>query len=286
MNDKLRLQVASDLHLEFLPTSMADETVIRPHPWADMLVLAGDVAVGVDAVRRFARWPVPVLYVPGNHEYYRHDLDHLRQRLRVAALGTSVLLLDNGTIGEEDLRQFEYWHQSWADRLRGVRFLGTTLWTNYRNSRCNASHTEQRAQAQRSLTDHRLITTNGAPFTPDRAEAEHDISVRWLRSELGKPFTGRTVVVTHHAPSERSIHPRFAGSPLNGAFASELPELTGRVPLWIHGHMHDSSDYVENGCRVVANPSGYPIDALYAERVADLRFENARFDPSLLINVP
>jgi hypothetical protein len=86
------------------------------------------------------------------------------------------------------------------------------------------------------------------------------------------------VVITHHAPSRRSVHPRFASSLLNAAFVSDAERFLGgdRVQLWIHGHTHDSFDYVVDGTRVVCNPRGYAKDGVN---------ENHRFDPHLMIEV-
>jgi hypothetical protein len=86
------------------------------------------------------------------------------------------------------------------------------------------------------------------------------------------------VVVTHHAPSERSIEPRFEGSPLNACFASHLDHLldAGLACTWIHGHVHHSVDYVANGTRVVCNPRGYARDG---------GNENPRFEIDFVVDV-
>jgi hypothetical protein len=85
-------------------------------------------------------------------------------------------------------------------------------------------------------------------------------------------------VVTHHAPSPASIHPRFAASPLNACFVSNAEHLLDgdRVRLWIHGHTHDSFDYVVNGTRVVCNPRGYAKNGVN---------ENPRFDAEFVVDV-
>ena len=115
------------------------------------------------------------------------------------------------------------------------------------------------------------------PFTPQHSQALFDRTAAWLEAELQRPFDGPTVVVTHHAPSPRSIHARFEGSPLNGCFVSDLERLMGpRVSLWIHGHTHDSFDYTVRGTRVVCNPRGYVLQGAV---------ENAAFDPALVVEV-
>jgi hypothetical protein len=86
------------------------------------------------------------------------------------------------------------------------------------------------------------------------------------------------VVITHHAPSRNSVHPRFACSPLSACFVSNAERLLdgSRVQLWIHGHTHDSFDYRVNGTRVICNPRGYAKDGVN---------ENPRFDPDLTVDV-
>ena len=102
--------------------------------------------------------------------------------------------------------------------------------------------------------------------------------VGWLEARLATAHEGPTVVITHHAPSPKSIHPRFAGSLLNACFVSDAERLMGadRVPLWIHGHTHDSFDYRVDGTRVVCNPRGYAKSGTN---------ENALFDANLTLDV-
>ena len=85
-------------------------------------------------------------------------------------------------------------------------------------------------------------------------------------------------MITHHAPSRRSIHPRFADSPLNACFVSDAEHLMGakRAQLWVHGHTHDSFDYRLNGTRVVCNPRGYSKGGVV---------ENAHFDPHFIVEL-
>jgi Icc-related predicted phosphoesterase len=109
------------------------------------------------------------------------------------------------------------------------------------------------------MNDFRLIRYGeGRRFHPADARAIHLAQVRWLRANLAEEFVESTVVVTHHLPHRRSIHPKYNGSDLNPSFASDLSDLMGPpVSLWIHGHTHESFDYVVNGTRVVCNPCGY-----------------------------
>jgi predicted phosphodiesterase len=279
----MRIQVASDLHLEFLRREFPGERLIRPAPHADLLALVGDVANGLDGIASFADWPVPVLYVIGNHEAYGHVLDQLRIEMRHAARGTSVIVLDNEVA---DLGRFEAWASSRQGMLAGVRFLGCTLWTDYRLPSLEVTREQAMEYAARRLRDHGVIRAPfDAPFTPQEALREHNVSRGWLQRELARPFAGKTVVLTHHAPHENSVHPRYQGDTLNAAFASHVPDIIEQAHLWMHGHTHDSFDYTIGRCRVVANPLGYPRNPGSAQNVRQLRFENDKFEWACVVDV-
>jgi Icc-related predicted phosphoesterase len=242
----MRLHILSDLHIEFGDFE-------PPTTDADMVVLAGDIGVGVAGLRwaasRFA--DRPVIYVPGNHEFYHHDIA-LVDELRAVA-PSHVHVLDNDEV-----------------EINGVRFLGATLWTDF-SLFGEAEQLFAMQHAQQCMTDFAIIHKGARRFKPEDALKLHVKSHRWLAAKLAKPCDGRTVIVTHHAPSARSIHDRYSGSLLSGAFASNLEKMMGadHVALWIHGHMHDSFDYIINGTRVICNPRGYTPDALNPDFKAD-----------------
>lgn len=264
----MRFQLASDLHLEFLARTFPGERTIAPAHQADVLVLAGDVGNGAYAVELFRDWPVPVIYLAGNHEAYGKFWPDVLEQCAQAAEGTSVRFLERGVVD-----------------FGGVRILGCTLWTDYRLYD-TVDQSQLMANAGARLNDHRLIRNrHGSPFTPADALDEHEQAKAWLAAELSAPYEGATVVVTHHAPHPKSVHPRYAGDPLNAAFASDLSELMAGVQLWLHGHVHDSFDYVVRGCRVVANPRGYARNVSSVERTKDLVFENPDFKDALVLEV-
>ena len=93
------------------------------------------------------------------------------------------------------------------------------------------------------------------------------------------------MVVSHHGPHRLSIHPRYAGEATNAAFAPDLSDAFPGVNLWIHGHVHESYDFTVGGCRVVANPLGYPRNRDNVEDVSGLLFENAGFKWSCVVDV-
>ncbi|MEA2078417.1 MAG: metallophosphoesterase family protein [Pseudomonadota bacterium] len=235
----MKLHILSDLHIEF-----AD--FVPPATDADVIVLAGDIGVGLEGLY----WAEscfpdqPVIYVPGNHEYYHHDIT-LTDELKHCAPQHIHVLNDDPL------------------EIDGVRFLGSVLWTDFALfGEVDRSFSMQRAG--RGMNDFALIQCNGAPFTPDDALGLHAASRDWLAESLADPFDGKTVVVTHHAPSARSVAPRYARNHLSPAFASNLEPLMDaeRALLWIHGHIHDPCDYEIHGTRVVCNPRGYAPHAL------------------------
>lgn len=263
------IQLASDLHLEHLENWFPGAQTISPADGADILVLAGDIGRGARALKLFRDWSVPVLYVAGNHEAYGSTWNGTLAELREASRETSVRFLERDTA-----------------EVGGVRFLGCTLWTDYR-LRSNRAQSQLMENAEQRISDHRLIRDEaGGYFTAADALREHEKSRAWLTSELARPYDGKTVVVTHHGPHPLSVHPRYVGAPLNAAFVSDLSELLERGPdLWLHGHVHDSFDYNVNGCRVVANPRGYPRHASSCEQVTDLEYENAGFQYALVLEL-
>lgn len=254
----MKLHILSDLHLGV-------QGLERPCTEADAVILAGDIARPKAAVDWALGFGKPVLYVPGNHEFYGGHLDGTRHELQRLCEGTHIHLLDTGSCV-----------------LDGVRFLGATLWTDFKLRGGTVSRGEAMGHAQRFMRDFTHIRAGASPaqaiLTPQDTADLFAAHARWLAEELAKPHSGPTVVITHHAPSPRSIHPRFAGSPLNACFVSDAEHLLegGRACLWIHGHTHDSFDYLLHGTRVVCNPRGYAKNGVN---------ENPLFDPGLTIDV-
>lgn len=142
-----------------------------------------------------------------------------------------------------------------------VRILGCTLWTDYRLFADQENRTSREAMdaANQYLTDHKKIR-HGAEygrFRPQHALHLHDLDKQFLHERLAQPWAGKTVVITHHAPSARSIAPKFETDDLTPCYASNLETLMPGVNLWVHGHSHHAVDYQVGDTRVVCNPRGY-----------------------------
>lgn len=248
-DNDMKIHILSDLHNEFLGYQ-PDASV-----QADVVVLAGDIDLGVSCPN-WARqaFSCPVLYVPGNHEYYGGHLSETRDAIFAAAGGNFHVLEMTGI------------------EIEGIRFLGTTAWTDY-----SATGNRPLAEwdARNSMTDFdRIKTCQGRGVVPEDFVELNGRARHWLEQQLATPFDGPTVVVTHHAPSVASLG-HYANSPdhLNAAFANRWEDMMGdQVALWIHGHTHVAVDYEMAGTRIVCNPRGY-------------RGENTGFDPRMIVTV-
>ena len=232
----MKIQIMSDLHLEHA------KMYVKQIRSVDVVVLAGDIAEG-DKGLKWAReaWPeTAIIYVAGNHEYYSSERLQNLALMRDTASRLGIHFLDN-----EELI------------LGDVRFLGSTLWTDF----CVFGAENQYASMDYSRTnigDFFYIRHNDKKFTPEQALELHMIARNWLTEQLARKVPGqKTVVVTHHAPHKKSIAECFAKDRLTPCFVSSLDHLVEQSDLWIHGHTHDNFDYRVGNARVVCNPRGY-----------------------------
>ncbi|TFZ01858.1 metallophosphoesterase [Ramlibacter humi] len=268
----MKFQLLSDLHLETQP-----EQQFSPAPGADLLVLAGDVGsyqpgsklpdsdFGLGRFSPRHGWPVPVLFVPGNHEYDGLDWDEAHARLRETCDRLGITWLERETLV-----------------IDGVRFVGTTLWADFDALAVQAPDTtralKQREKAFRAADFYLTKTAATRRGQPLLAEQWRELGLEceaWLKPALAQPFDGPTVAVTHFAPSLRSADPRYGLTPGTAGFCNSLDELVPLADLWVHGHLHCPNDYVIGSTRVVANPLGYARKG-----------EQDVFLPHLLVEVP
>ncbi|MCS0656886.1 metallophosphoesterase [Massilia terrae] len=259
----MRIQLFSDLHLEtdpdFTPI-VADGT--------DVVVLAGDIGSYQPGSRlqgddfglgRFAPGRLgtacKVLYIPGNHEFDSFEYDEAYARLRGICEQLDIIWLEREVLV-----------------IDGVRFVGSTLWSDFdalaNNERSLEAQLRARTKAFRAANFYLSRNTTLKAGVPVLAEEIREMALEsqaWLRDALATPFDGATVAVTHFAPSLRSADPRYGLTPGTAGFCNALDELFPLADVWMHGHLHCMNDYVAEGvedgrpwsCRVVANPLGY-----------------------------
>lgn len=254
----MKIQIFSDLHLD-----VAAIKPIKIVDGVDVVIVAGDTCEGAlrafEHLRRIVPVAIPIVMVMGNHEYYRRFVpDELALAQRQAATFNVHVLENDNTV------------------IDGVRFAGATLWTDY--AAFGAANIAGVMNAcGNGMNDHRLIGWRKQPwqrFRPQEAALLHHQSLAFLTELLATPFAGPTVIVTHHAPHWDSVLPRYRSDPVTGAFVSDLSGLieTHQPEVWIHGHVHNSSDYRIGATRVLANPHGYGS-------------ENAAFNGELVIDI-
>ena len=236
-----------------------------------MVVLAGDTARGSDSLRWARRtFPaVPVVCVAGNHEVYDCHLDAMIPALK--RVSDPIPASPQAAVDQRGT----YFLQRQAVQIGDVRVLGCTFWTGFRlfPGRRTQAMKACRGQVDDYQRIHHLRARRR--LRPRDTDRYHRASAAWLRRELaGAPEARATVIVTHHAPSPRSIDPRYTEDLTSAAFVARRERLvreTGAA-LWIHGHVHASFDYQIGRTRVVSNPRGHPG-------------ENPSFRPGLAIEV-
>lgn len=258
----MKIQLLSDCHIELYPY----QPEVLP---VDLVILAGDIHTKGHGIQWAAdTFGAPVLYVLGNHEYYGGHLDKTLAQMREAAAKTNgqVTLLERDSV-----------------EINGVRFFGATAWTDFS---IQGERLYSALDAERMMTDYKKIRATGKyrKLIPSDLIRQNEQTRDWLRRELATPFAEKTVVITHHAPCPLSIPEwrRQCKDELNPAYSNDWtgeafwsPEF---IDLWVHGHIHDAVDYIENGVRVVSNPTGYG-DKFGGEAVRN------GFNPWLVIDV-
>lgn len=235
----MKIQFLSDLHLEHGPMSYTKN--FQPHPDAEVLVLAGDItsAVNRDLVTRVfgGITHIPVLYVLGNHEYYRGKWPETKNVYKkfFEASGTNIQILDDDTFTSG-----------------GVTFIGSTMWSNPSYSAAN--------QIQERISDFHVISG----FSVEIMKTQHQKAVDFIRYSLqeARAKGNKSVVVTHFPPSLKAQEERFKGEAnmLNQYFYTNMEEfiLAEEPDLWIYGHTHGNIDFLIGKTYVVSNQQGYP----------------------------
>lgn len=248
----MKLAIASDLHFEFGPI------VLNNDESADVLILAGDT-IPANFVRKdrsdnqalelrnlfatflgnISKQFKHVIMIAGNHEHY-----HYRFEKTIPLMKSIVVDYPNIHFLEKE-----------AMVIDDITFIGATLWTDF-----NRSDPTTMNAARYGMNDYRIIQFEDRRLSPDDVFKEHIDTIQFI-SSLAGDIPGKIVVVGHHAPSNKSTHPRYANDyEMNGSYSSNLENFimdNQNIELWIHGHTHTGFDYEIGNTRIVCNPRGY-----------------------------
>jgi len=262
----VRLWVLSDLHCELTHGWDLPDSLHRPD--VDVMIMAGDLVPHMERGVRWLRQRVqdrPVIYIPGNHEFYGTDIDRTVEKARDAAAGTNIHVLQNDAVV-----------------IDNVKFVATTLWTDFA-----IFGDVERAMivAGNGMNDFRRIRKDqyARRLRPIDTLARHQDSRKYLEAELSKQHWGPVVVVTHHGPDLMSAKPEHKADILTAAFVSDLTELITKTSptLWVYGHTHRSDDRMIGSTRILSNAKGYgPYRS-----IGLAAWENPLFDPNLIATV-
>ena len=258
----LKLAICSDLHLEFGDITLKNEG-------ADVLILGGDIMTAqelhefkaddvkfadeltrrgtAERYREFlarcsAEFP-HVIYIAGNHEFYHGKYPDAYNYL------------------EEECKAFNnvYFLEQNTKQICDVTFIGATLWTDM-----NKGDRTTLLMVSEMMNDYRIIRnsdTKYARLKPLDTYNRHIKSLNYIKSVVETDTNKKYVVVGHHAPSKKSVKPRYAEEvEMNGAYSSDLDDFIlahPQIKLWTHGHTHDLFDYNIGDTRIVCNPRGY-----------------------------
>lgn len=228
----MKLQIMSDLHLEMHADRGVEFIRDLDPSGVDVLVLAGDITMArhyedlQSVFKLLARKYGHILYVPGNHEYYKSSPRQVGRNLaKLMKDVPEVVIPDNAPVV-----------------IAGQRFMGGTMW--FRRDPMGDVN-------KRFMNDFALIE-DFEPWVYDQNIA--------FETAFATQLEPGDVVVTHHLPTPKSVPPRFARAAINAFFVSDMTQRLREMQpkLWIHGHTHDRCDYVIDNTRIVANPLGYP----------------------------
>lgn len=233
----MRFQVLSDLHLE---------SSNMPFPkveGVDAIFVVGDLCVDVEYGFDFlSRADVPVVFVPGNHEFEGQEYYARKEQLYRLGEQFGIQVLQGNIV-----------------QLGDVHVLGATLWSGFRLFPGEEAWAKKAAQDLVHEFSVTRIMERGCDvlFSPDRMQVIHDGELAWLESALNELKREKTVVLTHFPLFKGSLADRYAHDMVSAYFVNDYQDkLGGMADVFCHGHTHTSFDYDVFGSRVLCNPRG------------------------------
>jgi len=236
---ELKIQFASDLHLEF-PENQDFLEKFPIKPVGEVLILAGDIVplVSLNKFNSFfdhlSHSFEKVFWIPGNHEYYHYDLGSkcgsFKEKIR-----ENIWFLNNQEIIHKN-----------------YRLIFSTLWSHI--------SPQNILPIQQNLNDFRFIKFNGKPFTPKTFNTLYEQNRKFIENRLQQKNNFSSIVVTHHVPTFLNYPEQYKNSRLNEAFTVELYDLilTEQPDYWVYGHHHfNTTDFKIENCRLLTNQLGY-----------------------------
>ncbi|WP_294347295.1 metallophosphoesterase [uncultured Sphingobacterium sp.] len=237
----MKIHIVSDLHREFGYNDFNLNV-------ADVLVLAGDTDIGVKGIGwlKSLSLDIPIIYVLGNHEYYKGAYPKTLYKIKDAANNSNIHVLENESL-----------------EIDHVCFHGCTLWTDFSLMGNPAVYG---SLCQSRMNDYKKISL-GKHYAKLRSIDTfriHQTSRQWLEESLNASQAKHSIVVTHHAPSIRSLPMKYSDDPLSAAYVTDMEAfiLKHQPSYWIHGHVHDPPRYSIGDTEIICNPHGY-INEVY-----------------------
>lgn len=249
----MKIQILSDLHLEF------GSSYALNFDKADIVILAGDTHLGIKGIEWVKKY-IPgkkVIYLLGNHEYYKGSYPKTLNKILNAAADSNIHVLEN----------------SFVD-IQNIRFHGCTLWTDFS---VFGDPMQYGMICQQKMNDYKQIKRDPSYSKMRTIDVYgiHQRSKAWLDQSLKDSEQLQNIVITHHAPSLKSVPEIYKNDAVTAAYASNLEGfiLEHQPRYWIHGHIHIPCRYEIGKTEIICNPHGYISE------------KDAGFNPELIIEV-
>lgn len=249
----MKFQIASDLHIEYLNITkeMIRELIV---PKSDILVLAGDIGNChkinqlVFFLKEVCSMFKIVLYVPGNHEFYKFDDYHQRTYQdivnilyrRTKFITNLHILINNAVL------------------IKDYCFIGCVLWS--------------RIPEDKMFPYFRVRIKN---MNKETYNSMHNRDISYISDLVSdcviKEY--KPIVITHYPPSLKCLDTKRNKDKFSYMYATDLEYMFKHVKAWVCGHIHTNFHYTIGNMLLESNQKGRTQD-----RVND-------YNPSYIIEI-